>query len=113
MSQPDAERAIIPAACDGAAIRSYSRRGAYPAIGDTRGAVFGDVRSVTLLGCSSPGTVVGVTKSLAVEFGPHDIRVLATAPTLIKTRGIDAGAAAFRGATPGQHGRLIRTAPPA
>lgn len=47
---------------------------------------------------SSKHAVIGLTKSLAVELGPHDIRVLAIAPTLIKTPGIDAGEAAFRAA---------------
>lgn len=32
--------------------------------------------------------VRGLTKSLAIEFGPHNIRVLALAPTLISTPGI-------------------------
>ena len=47
---------------------------------------------------SSKHAVIGLTKSLAVELGPHDIRVLAIAPTLIRTPGIDAGEAAFRSA---------------
>jgi NAD(P)-dependent dehydrogenase (short-subunit alcohol dehydrogenase family) len=33
--------------------------------------------------------VVGLTKSLAVELGPHNIRVLALAPTLANTPGVD------------------------
>lgn len=32
--------------------------------------------------------VRGLTRALAVEFGPHNIRVLALAPTLIETPGI-------------------------
>jgi NAD(P)-dependent dehydrogenase (short-subunit alcohol dehydrogenase family) len=47
---------------------------------------------------SSKHAVIGLTKSLAVELGSHDIRVLAIAPTLIETPGIDAGQAAFRAA---------------
>ena len=47
---------------------------------------------------SSKHAVIGLTKSLAVELGPRDIRVLAIAPTLIRTPGIDAGEAAFRAA---------------
>jgi len=44
---------------------------------------------------SSKHAVGGLTKSLAVELGPHGIRVLAVAPTLIETPGIDANRAAF------------------
>ena len=33
--------------------------------------------------------LLGLTKSLAVELGPHNIRVLAVAPTVIDTPGID------------------------
>lgn len=42
--------------------------------------------------------VRGFTKSLALELGPHDIRVLAIAPTLIETPGIDANRQAFEAA---------------
>jgi NAD(P)-dependent dehydrogenase (short-subunit alcohol dehydrogenase family) len=45
---------------------------------------------------SSKHAVIGLTKSLAVELGPFDIRVLAIAPTLIETPGIEAGREAFR-----------------
>jgi NAD(P)-dependent dehydrogenase (short-subunit alcohol dehydrogenase family) len=37
---------------------------------------------------ASKHAVVGLTKSLAVELGPHGIRVLGVAPTLIETPGI-------------------------
>ena len=37
---------------------------------------------------SSKHAVRGLTKSLAIEFGPRNIRVLALAPTLIRTPGI-------------------------
>jgi NAD(P)-dependent dehydrogenase (short-subunit alcohol dehydrogenase family) len=47
---------------------------------------------------SSKHAVRGLTKSLAVEFGPHGIRVLALAPTLIETPGIEEGRAAFQAA---------------
>lgn len=38
---------------------------------------------------SSKHGVRGLTKSLAIEFGPYNIRVLALAPTLIRTPGIE------------------------
>jgi NAD(P)-dependent dehydrogenase (short-subunit alcohol dehydrogenase family) len=38
---------------------------------------------------SSKHAIRGLTKSLAVELGPHDIRVLAVAPTLIDTPGVE------------------------
>ncbi len=47
---------------------------------------------------SSKHAILGLTKSLAVELGPHGIRVLAIAPTLIDTPGIAAGQEAFRAA---------------
>ena len=47
---------------------------------------------------SSKHAVRGLTKSLAVEFGPRGIRVLALAPTLIETPGIEEGRAAFQAA---------------
>lgn len=60
-------------------------------------------------GYSSPGPGVahyvtskhgvrGFTKSLAVELGPHGIRALAIAPTLIETPGIEANRQAFEAA---------------
>lgn len=45
---------------------------------------------------SSKHAVRGLTKSLAVELGPSSIRVLAIAPTLIETPGIEAGREQFR-----------------
>ncbi|MFN8050120.1 MAG: SDR family NAD(P)-dependent oxidoreductase [Acidimicrobiales bacterium] len=47
---------------------------------------------------SSKHAVLGLTKSLAVELGPHGIRALAVSPTLIETPGIEAGREAFRAA---------------
>jgi NAD(P)-dependent dehydrogenase (short-subunit alcohol dehydrogenase family) len=47
---------------------------------------------------SSKHAILGLTKSLAVELGPHGIRALAVAPTLIETPGIEAGRDAFRAA---------------
>jgi len=40
---------------------------------------------------SSKHGVLGLTKSLAVELGPHNIRVLAVAPTLTDTPGLQKG----------------------
>jgi len=47
---------------------------------------------------SSKHGLLGLTKSLAVELGEHDVRVLAVAPTLIETPGIEAGRDSFRSA---------------
>jgi NAD(P)-dependent dehydrogenase (short-subunit alcohol dehydrogenase family) len=47
---------------------------------------------------SSKHGVLGLTKSLAVELGPHDIRVLAVSPTLIETPGIAANLEGFKAA---------------
>ena len=47
---------------------------------------------------SSKFGVRGLTKALAVELGAHGIRVLALAPTLIETPGIEEGREAFRAA---------------
>lgn len=40
--------------------------------------------------------VIGLTKSLAVELGPSNIRVLAVAPTLTDTPGLEEGLEAYR-----------------
>lgn len=47
---------------------------------------------------ASKHAVVGLTKSLGIEFAPHDIRCLAVAPTLIDTPGIDANRKQFEAA---------------
>ena len=47
---------------------------------------------------SSKHGVRGLTKSLAVELGPHGIRVLAAAPGITDTPGLEEGRAAFRAA---------------
>jgi NAD(P)-dependent dehydrogenase (short-subunit alcohol dehydrogenase family) len=47
---------------------------------------------------SSKHGVVGLTKSLAVELGPHNIRVLAVAPTLTATPGLEEGLTAYKAA---------------
>jgi NAD(P)-dependent dehydrogenase (short-subunit alcohol dehydrogenase family) len=44
---------------------------------------------------SSKHAVVGLTKALAIELAPNDIRCLAVAPTLIQTPGIDANRKRF------------------
>ncbi len=45
---------------------------------------------------SSKHGVVGLTKALAVELGPHNIRVVAVAPTLTQTPGLEEGMVAYR-----------------
>ena len=47
---------------------------------------------------SSKHAVRGLTKSLAVELGPHGIRVLALAPGITDTPGMEAGRAEFQAA---------------
>ena len=47
---------------------------------------------------SSKHGILGLTKSLAVELGPKDIRVLAVSPTLIETPGIEANLESFKAA---------------
>lgn len=47
---------------------------------------------------SSKFGVRGLTMALAVELGPHGIRVLALAPTVIETPGMEEGLEAFRAA---------------
>ncbi|HVN50681.1 MAG TPA: SDR family oxidoreductase, partial [Acidimicrobiales bacterium] len=72
-----------------------------------RGGVIVNIASTAAFQAGGPGVahyvsskhgVLGLTKSLAVELGPHGIRALAVAPTLIHTPGIDAGRDAFRAA---------------
>jgi NAD(P)-dependent dehydrogenase (short-subunit alcohol dehydrogenase family) len=53
---------------------------------------------------SSKFGVRGLTQALAVELGPHDIRVLAVAPTFIDTPGTAAGREALKAAG---HGDMI------
>ncbi len=47
---------------------------------------------------SSKHAIRGLTKSLAIEFGPQNIRVLALAPTLIRTPGVAEARATFAAA---------------
>jgi len=76
-----------------------------------RGGVIINIASTAGFKASGPGVahyvsskhaVIGLTKSLAVELGPHGIRVLGVAPTLIETPGIEAGREAFRRAGLGE-----------
>jgi NAD(P)-dependent dehydrogenase (short-subunit alcohol dehydrogenase family) len=47
---------------------------------------------------ASKHAVLGLTKSLAIELGPHDIRVLAVAPTSVLTPGVERRRSAAAGA---------------
>ncbi len=40
--------------------------------------------------------MIGLTRSLAIEFGPHNIRVLAIAPTMTATPGLEKANAAYK-----------------
>ncbi len=73
--------------------------------GDGRSGVIINIASTAAFQAGGPGVahyvsskhgVLGLTKALAVELGRDDIRVLAVAPTLIETPGIEAGRAAFQ-----------------
>jgi NAD(P)-dependent dehydrogenase (short-subunit alcohol dehydrogenase family) len=68
---------------------------------------------------SSKHGVLGLTKALAIELGPHNIRVLAVAPTLTNTPGLQEGMAAYEAVglgdvieQVGQRAPLRRTAIP-
>lgn len=83
-----------------------SREAAKRMIASGNGGVIINLSSVAGYSASGPGMtayvsakhgVGGLTKSLAVELGPHGIRVLAVAPTFIQTPGTDS--ADFREAT--------------
>ena len=39
---------------------------------------------------ASKHAIHGLTRALAVELGPHDIRVVAVAPTMVETEGVNA-----------------------
>ena len=84
-----------------------AREAAARMIAAGRGGVIVNIASTAAFKAGGPGVahyvsskhgVFGLTKSLAVELGPHGIRALAVAPTLIHTPGIDAGRAGFRAA---------------
>jgi NAD(P)-dependent dehydrogenase (short-subunit alcohol dehydrogenase family) len=84
-----------------------AREAAKRMIADGHGGVIINLASTAGYKAAGPGVahyvsskhgVRGLTKSLAVELGPHGIRVLALAPTLIETPGIAEGRAAFAAA---------------
>ena len=82
-----------------------AREAARRMIGAGRGGVILNLASTAGYQAGGPGVahyvaskhgIRGLTKSLAVELGPHGIRVLAIAPTLIETPGIESGREQFR-----------------
>ena len=82
-----------------------AREAARRMVAAERGGVIINIASTAGFKASGPGVahyvsskhaVIGLTKSLAVEFGPYGIRVLGIAPTLIETPGIEAGREDFR-----------------
>ncbi len=84
-----------------------SREAAKRMIADGHGGVIVNLASTAGYKAAGPGVahyvsskhgVRGLTKSLALELGPHDIRVLALAPTVIDTPGMAEGRAAFEAA---------------
>ena len=84
-----------------------AREAAKRMIADGHGGVIINLASTAGYRAAGPGIahyvaskhgVRGLTKSLAVELGPYAIRVLAVAPTLIETPGIEEGRAAFKAA---------------
>lgn len=84
-----------------------SREAAKWMIADGHGGVIVNLASTAGYKAAGPGIahyvaskhgVRGLTKSLAVELGRYGIRVLALAPTLIETPGIEEGRAAFKAA---------------
>jgi NAD(P)-dependent dehydrogenase (short-subunit alcohol dehydrogenase family) len=72
-----------------------------------RGGVIINMASIAAFRAGGPGiahyvaskhALHGLTKSLAVELGPLGVRVLAIAPAMVETPGMDAGAQALRDA---------------
>jgi NAD(P)-dependent dehydrogenase (short-subunit alcohol dehydrogenase family) len=81
-----------------------SRIAAARMVADGHGGVIVNVASTAGFRAGGPGVahyvsskhgMVGLTKSLAVELGPHGIRALGVAPTLIDTPGIDEARSGF------------------
>jgi NAD(P)-dependent dehydrogenase (short-subunit alcohol dehydrogenase family) len=81
-----------------------AREAASRMVGGGYGGVIVNIASTAGFKAGGPGVahyvaskhaIRGLTKSLAVELGPHGIRALAIAPTLIDTPGIAAGRKAF------------------
>lgn len=84
-----------------------ARAAAATMVAQGRGGVIVNIASTAGFKAAGPGiahyvaskhAVRGLTKSLAVELGPSNIRVLAVAPTLIETPGIEANRQGFEAA---------------
>lgn len=84
-----------------------AREAAKHMIDTGRGGVIINMASIAAFRAGGPGiahyvsskhALNGLTKSLAIELGPLGVRVLAIAPAMVETPGMDAGAQALRDA---------------
>jgi NAD(P)-dependent dehydrogenase (short-subunit alcohol dehydrogenase family) len=84
-----------------------AREAARRMVDSGRGGVIINMASIAAFRAGGPGiahyvsskhALAGLTKSLALELGPLGVRVLAIAPAMVETPGMDAGAQALRDA---------------